>query len=96
MTAEPLVSVIVPAKDQEAHLSDCLTSLVDQLSDRDALEVIVVDDGSRDATSDIAATFGSRLPGLCVLRNDRPAGSGFGPEPRARAGGRALSRVPRW
>ena len=70
MTADPLVSVIVPAKDQEAHLSDCLTSLVDQLPDRDALEVIVVDDGSRDATSDIAATFGPRLPGLRVLRND--------------------------
>ena len=38
--------MIVPAKDQEAHLGDCLTSLVEQLRDRDALEVIVVDDGS--------------------------------------------------
>jgi len=92
VTAEPLVSVIVPAKDQEAHLSDCLTSLVDQLSDRDALEVIVVDDGSRDATSDIAATFGSRLPGLCLLRNDRPTGlASARNQGLARAAGRYLA-----
>ncbi|HYI55831.1 MAG TPA: glycosyltransferase family 2 protein [Microlunatus sp.] len=70
----PLVSVIVPAKDQEAHLSDCLTSLVGQLDDPAALQVIVVDDGSSDATAGIAHTFASRLPGLQVLRNETPAG----------------------
>ena len=70
----PLVSVIVPAKDQEAHLADCLTSLVGQLGDPAALEVIVVDDGSRDATGDIARSFESRLPGLQVLRNSSPVG----------------------
>ena len=74
MTAQPLVSVIIPAKDQEMHLSDCLTSLIGQLPDGETLEVIVIDDGSRDATSDIAATFGPRLPRLQVLRNDRPVG----------------------
>ena len=92
MTAAPLVSVIVPAKDQEAHLSDCLTSLVDQLPDRDALEVILVDDGSRDATSDIAATFGPRLPGMRVLRNDRPVGLASARNlGLAQAGGRYLA-----
>jgi glycosyltransferase involved in cell wall biosynthesis len=70
----PLVSVIVPAKDQESHLSDCLTSLVGQLDEPAALQVIVVDDGSSDATGIIAATFGSRLPGLQVLRNEKPVG----------------------
>jgi glycosyltransferase involved in cell wall biosynthesis len=70
----PLVSVIVPAKDQQAHLGDCLTSLVGQLSDPAGLQVIVVDDGSSDATGEIARTFGSRLPGLQVLRNESPVG----------------------
>lgn len=74
----PLVSVIVPAKDQEAHIAECLTSLAGQLtgalSDPGRLQVIVVDDGSQDATSSIAETFGTRLPGLQVLRNERPVG----------------------
>lgn len=70
----PLLSVIVPAKDQEAHLADCLGSLVGQLADPDALEVIVVDDGSRDATADIAAGFADRLPGLVVLSNQQAVG----------------------
>jgi glycosyltransferase involved in cell wall biosynthesis len=70
----PLVSVIVPAKDQEAHLGDTLTSLVGQLGDPGALQVIVVDDGSTDATGEIARTFGARLPGLQVLRNASPVG----------------------
>jgi glycosyltransferase involved in cell wall biosynthesis len=54
----PLVSVIVPAKDQEAHLGDTLTSLVGQLGDPEALQVIVVDDGSTDAT-------GASAPARC-------------------------------
>jgi hypothetical protein len=90
--SEPQVSVIVPAKDQEAHLSDCLTSLVDQLPDPDALEVIVIDDGSRDATGDIAATFGARLPRLRVLRNDSPVGLASARNlGLAQAGGRYLA-----
>ena len=73
MTA-PLVSVIVPAKDQAPYLSDCLTSLTRQLEEPEQLEVIVVDDGSTDATSQIAASFSSRLPRLAILHNDRPVG----------------------
>ncbi|HEY5787351.1 MAG TPA: glycosyltransferase family 2 protein [Microlunatus sp.] len=70
----PLVSVIVPAKDQEPYLSDCLTSLNGQLGDPEALEVIVIDDGSGDATGEIAQSFGTRLPGLEVLRNQTSVG----------------------
>lgn len=70
----PLVSVVVPAKDQEPHLGDCLSSLVGQLGDPEALEVIVVDDGSTDATGAIARSYADRLPRLEVLRNDVPVG----------------------
>ena len=74
----PLVSVIVPAKDQEAHLADCLTSLVTQqtgpLSAPGQLQVIMIDDGSRDATSMITETYADPLPGLTLLRNEQPVG----------------------
>lgn len=70
----PLVSVIVPGKDVESFLADALTSLTRQLGDPDALQVIMVDDGSIDATSAVATSFVHRLPGLRVLRNHESVG----------------------
>jgi glycosyltransferase involved in cell wall biosynthesis len=55
ITARPQVSVIVPARNEEASLADCLQSLVTQ-SDI-AFEIIVVDDHSTDHTREIAESF---------------------------------------
>jgi glycosyltransferase involved in cell wall biosynthesis len=56
----PEVSVIVPARNEEICLGDCLQSLVAQ--DGVAFEIIVVDDGSTDRTREIAGSFaGVRL-----------------------------------
>lgn len=46
MTADPLVSVIVPHYDQPDALALCLKSLARQSFARDAFEVIVADNGS--------------------------------------------------
>lgn len=46
--AEPLVSIVVPARDEERNIGRCVESLLAQ--DYARFEVIVVDDGSRDAT----------------------------------------------
>ncbi len=51
----PTVSVIVPARNEEASLAACLESLVTQ-TDVD-FEIIVVDDGSTDHTRQIAESF---------------------------------------
>ncbi len=51
----PEVSVIVPARNEEACLADCLRSLVDQPGP--AYEVILVDDHSTDSTRAIAESF---------------------------------------
>ena len=50
---EPLISVIVPVYDVEKYLSKCLDSLLAQTWRN--LEIIVVDDGSSDATSEVLA-----------------------------------------
>ena len=52
---KPEVSIIVPARNEEASLGDCLRSLVGQ--DGVTWEVIVVDDGSTDRTQEIAGSF---------------------------------------
>ena len=51
----PTVSVIVPARNEEACLGACLRSLAAQAGV--SFEIIVVDDGSSDRTRQIAASF---------------------------------------
>jgi glycosyltransferase involved in cell wall biosynthesis len=51
----PEVSVVVPARNEEACLATCLQSLVEQ--EGIAFEIIVVDDGSSDRTAEIARSF---------------------------------------
>ena len=58
LSARPTVSVIVPARNEEACLGACLQSLLAQ-NDNVAFEIIVVDDHSTDRTRDIALSFAS-------------------------------------
>ncbi|MGA8538038.1 MAG: glycosyltransferase, partial [Terriglobales bacterium] len=53
--AVPDVSVIIPARNEEANIADCLESLTSQTGV--AFEIIVVDDGSTDRTREIARSF---------------------------------------
>ncbi len=59
----PTVSVIVPARNEEACLDPCLRSLVAQTGV--TFEIIVVDDHSTDRTRQIASSFSS--PSLRVV-----------------------------
>lgn len=67
--AAPEVSVIVPARNEEACLADCLGSLVNQQAGV-SYEIIVVDDNSSDATRAIAARF----PVKVISADPLPAG----------------------
>jgi glycosyltransferase involved in cell wall biosynthesis len=51
----PEVSIIVPARNEEASIGDCLRSLVAQTGVD--FQIIVVDDGSTDRTREIAETI---------------------------------------
>ncbi len=56
MMKTPLVSVLIPAYNAEKYIKDTLLSVVNQ-SWRN-IEIIVLDDGSVDATGDIVQSFG--------------------------------------
>ena len=60
-----LVSVLVPAHDEEAAIAETVRSAL--ASDYKELEVIVVDDGSRDKTAERATAAGAGDPRLRVL-----------------------------
>jgi glycosyltransferase involved in cell wall biosynthesis len=66
-----LVSVLLPVRDGEAYLDEALRSLAEQTHEN--IEVIVVDDGSRDASRDIAHDRAARDPRFRVV-NQPPRG----------------------
>lgn len=50
----PLVSIVVPVYNESKNIENCLTSIIRNLYNPQNLEIIVVDDGSRDDTIEIA------------------------------------------
>lgn len=59
---KPLVSIVIPVYNGENYLREAIASAVAQTWQ--ALEIIVVDDGSQDRSAEIASTFA----GVTVLR----------------------------
>lgn len=55
----PTVSVVVPVRDDAAHLRACLALL--GVQSRRVDEVVVVDNGSRDHSADVARAAGARV-----------------------------------
>jgi cellulose synthase/poly-beta-1,6-N-acetylglucosamine synthase-like glycosyltransferase len=55
----PLISIVVPTYNDEKNLGRCLESIKGLDYPREKLEVIVVDDGSQDHSSDVARSYGA-------------------------------------
>jgi glycosyltransferase involved in cell wall biosynthesis len=69
----PLVTAILPAKDEEVYISDCLASVRAQTYPN--LEILVVDDRSADRTGEIARQHAARDARVRVLTiEDLPPG----------------------
>ncbi|WP_336366656.1 glycosyltransferase [Marinobacter sp. C2H3] len=66
---KPYVSVVIPAHNEEQHISACLSSLLNQSYGADNYEVLVVDNGSNDNTYAIATRYNVKIfsrPGIKV------------------------------
>jgi len=66
--ALPVVSVIIPVKNDAARLAVCLASLQRQTYSADRFEIIVVDNGSSDDSCDVAGQYGAQVLHLPKLR----------------------------
>lgn len=71
MEREPAVSVVVPVYNVQAYLAQCLQSLVEQTLDD--IEILVVNDGSPDASCEVIDSFVQLFPQK-VRRLDKPNG----------------------
>lgn len=59
----PLVSVIIPAYNREDTIARCINSVLTQT--HEPIEVIIVDDGSKDQTVKVIQSFGERVTLIC-------------------------------
>jgi glycosyltransferase involved in cell wall biosynthesis len=77
-TLHPTLSIVIPAFNEELRLPATLERVEKYIltSGRDT-EVLVVDDGSRDRTAQVADSFRDRIPSLRVVPNGRNRGKGF-------------------
>ncbi len=75
-TASPVVSIVVPAFNEAERIGSSLERIFNFVDKRSLVtEVIVVDDGSADRTSGIAASF--TRAGLRVVSNESNRGKGY-------------------
>lgn len=78
MSAAPELSIIVPSFNEELRLPASLEKISAYIREkRPNTEVIVVDDGSKDRTAEVAESWRDRIPGLRVLSNGINRGKGF-------------------
>ena len=71
---EVLVSVVIPAYNEEEDLPACLDSLTQQTYS--PIEIIVVDDGSTDGTREVLQDEAARDPMMTLVLHDRNRGKG--------------------
>ncbi|MDR3185488.1 MAG: glycosyltransferase family 2 protein [Christensenellaceae bacterium] len=72
---DKILSVIVPTYNMEKYLKECLNSFID---DRllDKIEVLIINDGSKDASEAIANSFVDKYPKTFKLINKENGGHG--------------------
>ena len=72
MTTEPTISAIIPARNEESAIADCIRSVALQ---PEVLEILVVNDQSTDRTAEIVRTLMTEIPQLSLFEtSDLPAG----------------------
>jgi glycosyltransferase involved in cell wall biosynthesis len=69
------LSVLLPVKDAQATLIESVHEILEVVTDsKDPFEVIIIDDGSTDATSEVAHELTRHYPQIRVVRHGTPQG----------------------
>ena len=65
---KPIVSIVIPVFNGEAFIKNCITSVINQTIQE--LQIIVVDDGSKDNTLQILRAFENEDERIEVIHQD--------------------------
>jgi dolichol-phosphate mannosyltransferase len=73
-----MLSVVIPAHNEEGHIADTVLGLADTLRRAGIdYEIVVVNDNSNDATERILVSLSASDPGVRYLNNEPPNGFGL-------------------
>ena len=65
------VSVVIPVRNEERYLGECLESVIASLAPIGPSEILVVDGGSEDGTGAVVAKYRARHPAIRLLPNPK-------------------------
>jgi glycosyltransferase involved in cell wall biosynthesis len=76
--AKPQYSIIVPAYNESARIGGTLERILDHVKgQRWNAEIVVVNDGSRDSTTEVAGRFAAEHPQVRLIENPGNQGKGY-------------------
>lgn len=64
------ISFVIPAYNVEEHISKCLNSILSQSLDESVYEVLVINDGSTDATGDIVNEYIKKFKNIKLINQE--------------------------
>ena len=70
------LSLVIPCYNEEKTLESCVDKVIEIRDDNLELELIIVDDCSKDASRKVAARLAERIPGLVLRHHDVNQGKG--------------------
>ncbi len=88
---QEFVTIIIPARNEESSLHECLNALVDQHFPKEKTQIFVVDDFSSDQTLAIAKDYSKQHSHITVIQRKKDT-SGLTPKKSAIAQGIAASK----
>lgn len=68
MNVNPMFSIIVPVYNVEKYLGRCIDSLLKQTFDN--IEILLIDDGSKDASGEICEFYGEKFKNITVYHKE--------------------------
>lgn len=74
---DKLLTIVIPSYNSEKTLNKCVDSLIDERT-IDCLDIIIVNDGSKDNTSAIAHSYADRFPNSIRVIDKENGGHGSG------------------
>lgn len=78
MTTKPLLSILIPARNEAKNLPFTIQRIVETLDKASVpFEIIVVNDHSRDKTSEVATLISKKDPRIKLVNNTHAKGYGF-------------------
>ena len=94
--AAPHITVVIPARNEEANIGRCLRSLLAQDYPADRLKVLVIDDHSSDDTGAIVGAIAARHPQVSLISSPQLPPRWTGKSHACWIGARAVTPESEW